>query len=66
MLMKIELIEINSFKRELSVVVPWIDLEVDYHHEFEHWRSNDTPKGGRKGKHSPYQLKIFQESNNHT
>ena len=59
--MKIELIEINSFRRELSVIVPWKDLENDYNQEFQHWLSQDTPKGGRKGKHSAYQLKIFKK-----
>ena len=29
--------------------------------EFQHWLSNNTPKGGRKGKHSPYQIKIFKK-----
>ena len=61
--MKIELIEINSFRRELSVIVPWKDLENDYNHEFQHWLSGHTPKGGRKGKHSQYQLKIFKKQN---
>ena len=32
--MKIELIEMNSFKRELSVVVPWEDLKEDYDERF--------------------------------
>ena len=59
--MKIELIEINSSKRELSVIVPWKDLKEDYNHEFKHWLVNDTPKGGRKGKHSLFQLKIFKK-----
>ena len=59
--MKIELIEINSSKRELSVIVPWKDLKEDYNHKFKHWLANDTPKGGRKGKHSSYQLKIFKK-----
>ena len=58
--MKIELIEINSFRRELSVIVPWVELEEDYKHEFEQWRSKDTPPGGRKGKHNPKQLEFFK------
>lgn len=64
--MKIELIEINSFRRELSVIVPWTDLEDDYKNEFEHWLSNDTPKGGRKGKHNPQQRKIFKKKHQAT
>ena len=64
--MKIELIEINSFRRELSVIVPWADLEGDYKQEFEHWLSNDTPKGGRKGKHNPQQRKIFKNKHQAT
>ena len=59
--MKVELIEINSFRRELSVIVPWTDLKQDYEDEFKHWLSKNTPAGGRKGKHSPYQLKIFKK-----
>ena len=59
--MKIELIEINSFRRELHVIVPWNSLEQDYNDEFERHRSQDTPKGGgRKGKHNKEQLKIFK------
>jgi len=58
--MNVELIEINSFRRELSVIVPWDKLEEDYKAEFEHWRTQDTPKGGRKGKHNPKQLELFK------
>ena len=58
--MNVELIEINSFRRELSVIVPWDKLEEDYKAEVEHWRTQDTPKGGRKGKHNPKQLELFK------
>ena len=59
--MKVELIEINAFRRELSVIVPWDDLKENYKQEFEQWLSKDTPKGGRKGKHNEQQLKIFKK-----
>ena len=60
--MKIELIEMNSFKRELSVVVPWKNLEEDYNNEFNHWLSKHTPNsGGRKGKLTTFQINHFKK-----
>jgi len=60
--MKIELIEINSFRRELSVIVPFKDLEEDYDSEVQHWISQHTPRGGRKGKiSSKTQMDLFKK-----
>ena len=59
--MKIKLKEINSFKRELQVVVPWADLEVQYNSTFNKYLSNYTPPGGgRKGKVNSFQRKQFE------
>ena len=59
--MKIKLNEINSFKRELHVVVPWVDLEDNYNNTFNKYLSNYTPpSGGRKGKLNSFQRKQFE------
>ena len=57
--MKIELIEINSFRRELSVIVPFKDLEKDYNLEVKAWLSQHTPPGGRKGKINPKNKNVY-------
>ena len=38
--MKIKLNEINSFKRELHVAVPWDDLKDNYNQTFNKYMSN--------------------------
>ena len=58
--MNITLNEINSFKRELCITVPWNDLEDDYSKSFNKYMSNYTPKGGRKGKFNSFQKEQFK------
>ena len=58
--MKIKLNEINSFKRELHVAVPWDDLKDNYNQTFNKYMSNYTPDGGRKGKLNSFQREKFE------
>jgi len=58
--MKIKLNEINSFKRELHVVVPWDDLKNNYNQTFNKHMSDYTPNGGRKGKLNSFQREKFE------
>jgi trigger factor len=52
----------NSFTKELSVTIPWSDLEKDYKAAFERAKDNYTPPGGRKGKVFGVQLKLFKKN----
>ena len=58
--MNIKINEINSFKRELCVVVPWEDLKDNYNKTLNKYMSNYTPKGGRKGKFNSFQIQQFK------
>jgi len=52
----------NSFTNELSVTIPWTDLEKDYKIAFDRAKDNYTPPGGRKGKVFGVQLKLFKKN----
>ena len=60
--MKTKLKNKNSFTTELSVTIPWPDLEQDYKVAFDRAKDNYTPKGGRKGKVFGVQLKLFKKN----
>ena len=60
--MKTKIKNKNSFTRELSVTIPWSDLEKDYKAAFERAKDNYTPPGGRKGKVFGVQLKLFKKN----
>ena len=60
--MEIKLNEINSFKRELNIVVLWVDLEEKYNKVYKKYESNYTPVGGMKGKiKTPLHRKKFEK-----
>ena len=58
--MKTKIKNKNSFTRELSVTIPWVDVEKEYNQAFERAKDNFTPPGGRKGKVFGVQLKLFK------
>ena len=60
--MKTKIKNKNSFTKELSVTIPWSDLEKDYKAAFERAKDNYTPPGGRKGKVFGVQLKLFKKN----
>ena len=60
--MKTKLKKKNSFTKNLSVSVPWSDLESDYQKLFDRIKSNYTPPGGRKGKVFGIHLDLFKKN----
>ena len=48
--MKTNLIEINSFTRQLDITIAWTLIEKDYHNEFKKACSSYSMPGFRKGK----------------
>ena len=48
--MKTSLKEINSFTRQLDVIIAWDLIEKEYQDEFNRARSNYSMPGFRKGK----------------
>ena len=60
--MKIKLKNVNDYTKELQCVVPWEKLEQSFTDEFNKYKSNHTPKGGRKGKIVGPALKIFKQN----
>lgn len=60
--MKTKIKNKNSFTRELSVTIPWVDVEKEYNQAFERAKDNFTPPGGRKGKVFGVQLKLFKKN----
>ncbi len=60
--MKIKLKNTNDYTKELKCTVPWSDLEQSFIDEFNKYKSNHTPKGGRKGKVSGVNLEIFKRN----
>ncbi len=60
--MKTKIKNKNSFTKELSVTIPWADVESDYNAAFNKAKDNFTPPGGRKGKVFGLQLKLFKKN----
>ncbi len=60
--MKTKIKNKNSFTNELSVTIPWTDIEKDYKAAFDRAKDNYTPPGGRKGKVFGVQLKLFKKN----
>ena len=60
--MKTKLKKKNSFTKNLSVSIPWSDLESDYQKLFDRIKSNYTPPGGRKGKVFGIHLDLFKKN----
>ena len=60
--MKTKIKNKNSFTKELSVTIPWSDVEKDYNAAFDRAKDNYTPPGGRKGKVFGVQLKLFKQN----
>ena len=60
--MKTKLKNKNSFTKTLSVSIAWVDLEPDYQKEFDRFKSNYTPPGGRKGKVFGIHLDLFKKN----
>ena len=60
--MKIKLKNVNDFTKELQCVVSWEDLKQSFSDEFNEYKSNHTPKGGRKGKVTGLNLEIFKRN----
>ena len=60
--MKTKIKNKNSFTKELSVTIPWSDVEKDYKAAFDRAKDNYTPPGGRKGKVFGVQLKLFKKN----
>ena len=59
---KPKLKKINSFTKQLSVLVPWKELKDDYQKLFDRMKSNYTPPGGRKGKVFGIHLELFKKN----
>lgn len=60
--MKTKIKNKNSFTKEISVTIPWSDVESDYNAAFNKAKDNFTPPGGRKGKVFGLQLKLFKKN----
>ena len=60
--MKIKLKNTNDYTKELQCVVPWEDLEKSFADEFNKYKANHTPQGGRKGKVTGLNLEIFKRN----
>ncbi len=60
--MKTKIKNKTSITKELSITVPWVDLEKDYKAAFERAKDNYTPPGGRKGKVFGVQLQLFKKN----
>ena len=48
--MNTQIKEVNSFTKEIEVVVAWDDLEKSYNSEFQKFRQKISMPGYRKGK----------------
>tara|TARA_B110001454_G_scaffold33942_1_gene33364 strand:- start:8187 stop:9518 length:1332 start_codon:yes stop_codon:yes gene_type:complete len=48
--MKLDVRNINGFTKQLKIFVKWENLKASYETEFNNFKSNYTPPGGRKGK----------------
>ena len=59
--MKIKLKNINDYTKELQCIVPWEDLKQSFTDEFNEYKSNYTPPGGRKGKVMGPALRMFKD-----
>jgi len=60
--MKLDLKSINSFTKKLKINVKWDNLKSDYETEFNKFKSNYTPPGGRKGKVFGQSLILFKKN----
>ena len=60
--MKLDLKNINSFTKKLTINVKWDDLKSGYETEFNNFKSNYTPPGGRKGKVFGQSLILFKKN----
>ena len=59
--MKLDVKNINGFTKQLNIFVKWNDLKSDYETEFNNFKSNYTPPGGRKGKVFGQALTLFKK-----
>ena len=60
--MKLDVKNINNYTKQLKISVKWDDLKSDYESEFDKFKSNYTPPGGRKGKVFGQALKLFKKN----
>ena len=60
--MKLDVKNINNYTKQLKISVKWDDLKSDYESEFDKFKSNYTPPGGRKGKGFGQALKLFKKN----
>jgi len=60
--MELSVKNINSFTKKISINVNWTDLKNDYEVEFNNFKSNYTPPGGRKGKVFGQALTLFKKN----
>ena len=60
--MKLNVKNINEYTRQLEISVTWDNLKSDYESEFNNFKSNYTPPGGRKGKVFGQALTLFKKN----
>ena len=60
--MNLDVKDINGYTKKLNISVPWDSLKTEYEKEFNKYKSNYTPPGGRKGKVFGQALTLFKKN----